>query len=36
MKILETIFSVKNRDIHKIITICGIKIKLKPVGCGKF
>ena len=29
MKILETIFSVKNRNIHKIITICGIKIKLK-------
>lgn len=29
MKILETIFSVKNQDIHKMITICGIKIKLK-------
>ena len=29
MKILETIFSVKNRNIHKIITICGIKIKLR-------
>lgn len=29
MKILETIFSVKNQDIHKVITICGIKIKLK-------
>ena len=25
----EQIFSVKNRDIHKVITICGIKIKIK-------
>ena len=29
LSLLETIFSIKNRDIHKIITICGIKLKLK-------
>lgn len=27
MNFLQTIFSVKNENIHKIITICGIKIK---------
>ena len=26
---IENIFSIKNKDIHKIITICGLKIKLK-------
>ncbi len=29
LSLLETIFSIKNRDIHKIITICGIKLKLR-------
>ncbi len=28
-KILQKIFSLKNEDIHKIITICGLKIKIK-------
>lgn len=29
--ILKKIFSMTNRDIHKVITICGIKIKFKKV-----
>ena len=29
LSLLETIFSIKNRDIHKIATICGIKLKLR-------
>ena len=29
MKFLERIFSIKNNDIHKVITILGLKIKLK-------
>ena len=26
---IKNIFSIKNRDIHKVITICGVKLKLK-------
>ena len=26
---LQTIFSIKNQDIHKVITICGVKLKVK-------
>lgn len=29
MKFLEKIFSIKNKDCHKIIIICGLKIKFK-------
>ena len=29
LSLLETIFSIKNRDIHKVITIIGIKLKIK-------
>lgn len=29
MKFLHSIFSITNQDIHKVITICGIKLKIK-------
>lgn len=29
MNILKQIFSIKNQNIHKIVTICGIKLKIK-------
>ena len=28
-KLLEFVFSIKNKDIHKIVTLFGIKLKLK-------
>ena len=29
LSLFEKIFSIKNQDIHKIITICGLRIKIK-------
>ncbi len=29
MKILQNVFSITNQDIHKVVTLCGIKLKIK-------
>lgn len=29
MKFLQNLFSITNQDIHKVITICGVKLKIK-------